>query len=48
MDIILKQSISNVRMYIDNKIVAIFDDATVDDVVEWIKRNFLNVRIYTS
>lgn len=48
MDIVLKQSVSNVRMYIDNKIVAIFDDTTVNDVVGWIKRNFLNARIYTS
>ena len=48
MDVVLEQSYNNVRLYIDKNIVTIFDDKTIDEVIDWIKKNLANIKVYIA
>lgn len=46
MNIILKQSGNKIGLYIDKTLSTVFEDKTMDDVVNWIKKNLLNPKIH--
>ena len=46
MDVMLKQSGSNVWMYIDKKLATIFEDKNIEQATNWIVKNLKGVKIH--
>ena len=48
MNVMLKQSGNRVGLYIDQKLATIFDNKNVEQVTDWVTRNFKNVKIHIT
>lgn len=48
MNVMLKQSGNRVGLYIDQKLATIFDNTNVEQVTDWVTRNFKNVKIHIT
>ena len=48
MDMVLKQSGNNIGLYIDKKLATIFENKSIEQAADWIRKNLRGIKIYVA